>query len=60
MDQDKELLRALIERRQQMLAQMSDQIKNEHLGIDQQVKSLISALDNKELLASLTTPRQKN
>jgi hypothetical protein len=50
MDQDKELLRAMIERRQQMLAKMGDQIKREHLGIDQKLDDLISALNDKMLL----------
>lgn len=50
MDIDQELLRALIERRQQKLALMSEQIKKEHHGLDEQVKNLISALDSKVLV----------
>jgi hypothetical protein len=53
MDQDKEFLRAMIERRQQMLAKMSEQLKKEYQGLDQQVSNLISALDS-----SLLFPEQ--
>lgn len=47
MDQDKELLRALIERRQEMLARMTEQIKNEHLGIDETLEGLLAAANSK-------------
>lgn len=53
MDQDKELLKALIERRQEMLAKMSEQLKKEYQGLDQQVSSLISAFESKTLLSDL-------
>lgn len=43
----------MIERRQQMLAKMSEQLKKEYQGLDQQVSNLISALDS-----SLLFPEQ--
>ncbi len=49
MDFDKELLRALIERRQQVLARMGEQIKKEHKGLELKVATLISALDCKTI-----------
>ena len=57
MDQDQEFLRAIIERRQQMLAKMGDQIKKEHQGIDQKLDDLISAL-NDEMLLQEDIPRK--
>jgi hypothetical protein len=51
MDQDKEFLRAMIERRQQMLAKMSEQIKEEHLGIDETLESLLAAANSKMLFS---------
>lgn len=47
MDQDQDFLRAMIERRQQMLAKMGDQIKKEHQALETQVRNLISAFDQK-------------
>ncbi|MBW6499072.1 MAG: hypothetical protein K0B09_11830 [Bacteroidales bacterium] len=51
MDQDKELLRAMIEHRQEMLARMTEQIKEEHLGIDQTLESLLAAASSKMLFS---------
>ena len=57
MNQDQELLRAIIERRQQMLLKMTEQIKKEHYGLENKVASLISALNSSEILKKTS---QKN
>jgi predicted ArsR family transcriptional regulator len=54
MDQDNELLRALIEKRQQMLARMREQIITEHQGLDEKLESLLAALFNQNLFGGNT------
>jgi len=51
MDHDKELLRALIERRQEMLTRMTEQIKKEHLGIDETLEGLLAAANSQMLFS---------
>ncbi|MEE4175922.1 MAG: hypothetical protein V2I46_00285 [Bacteroides sp.] len=60
MDQDKELLRALIEKRQQTLAKMREQIKTEHQGLDEKLEELMAALDNQNLFDGLNQEKHKN
>jgi predicted ArsR family transcriptional regulator len=50
MNHDQELLRAIIERRQQMLIKMTEQIKKEHHGLENQVANLVSALNSNEII----------
>ena len=50
MNHDQELLRAIIERRQQMLIKMTEQIKKEHHGLENQVANLVSALSSNEII----------
>jgi predicted ArsR family transcriptional regulator len=57
MDQDQELLRAIIERRQQMLLKMTEQIKKEHHGLENKVANLVSALNSNEIIKEIS---QKN
>lgn len=60
MDQDNELLRALIEKRQKMLARMREQIKTEHEDLDEKMAGLVAALENKDLLEGLSRELNRN
>ena len=54
------MLRALIEKRQQMLARMREQIIHDHEDLNDKMAGLIAALDNKELVESLSGDQNRN
>lgn len=60
MDQDKELLRALIEKRQLSLAKMREQIISEHQGLDEKLEGLMAALFNQDLFEDFIKDELKN